>query len=127
MPHVHLIDDDESTRVLFRRVLQDAGWKVSESDNPRHAVEDITRESPDVVVLDINMPGHDGWAVLEQLRSISDVRVVMLSNSKSAPDKLRSLRTGADDYVPKQCDPDQLVVRLQAVIGRPPGDRSLII
>ena len=126
MPSAHLIEDDPVIRELVRRVLEDASWTVSESPDGRRAVEDVTAAAPDVVVLDINMPGPDGWTVLEQLRSVSDVRVLMLSQRTAMPDRLRSLRAGADDYVPKPFDPEQLVARMQALLDRPPGDRSLL-
>ena len=119
MSSAHLIDDDEATRRYLRRALERAGWTVTESADGRDAVADVTRVKPDVVLLDVTMPGPDGWTVLERLRSaVGDVRVVMLTGRAAHDDVIRARRAGADDFVAKPVEVDVLLGRLDDLLAR---------
>ena len=128
MLHAHLIDDDPAIRAMLSRVLEGAGWRVTQSESGHRAVEDIARETPDVVLLDVTMPGPDGWTVLERLRSAGrDERVVMLTSRSTHDDVIRSRQAGADDFIAKPVRPDVLLERLGTLLERPQGDRDLLL
>jgi DNA-binding response OmpR family regulator len=120
MATAHLIDDDAPTRAYLRRALERAGWTVTESADGRAAVADVGRERPDVVLLDVTMPGPDGWTVLERLRSaLGDVRVVMLTGRAAHDDVIRAQRAGADDFIAKPVQASLLLARLDDLLARP--------
>ena len=128
MPKAHVIDDDAVAREVLTRVLGDAGWTVTHSVDGRDAVADVTREAPDVVLLDVTMPGPDGWTVLTRLRSAVDgVKVVMLTGRTAHDDVVRARRAGADDFVAKWVEPAVLLGRLDAVLRRPQGGSDLLL
>jgi DNA-binding response OmpR family regulator len=128
MSSAHVIDDDAATRAYLRRALERAGWTVTESKDGRDAVADVGRERPDVVLLDVTMPGPDGFTVLERLRSaVGDVRVVMLTGRAAHDDVIRAQRAGADDFVAKPVDAVLLVRRLERLLARPRRDRGWLL
>jgi DNA-binding response OmpR family regulator len=128
MPRVHVIDDDAVTREVLTRVLADAGWEVSSSADGRAALADVAATRPDVVLLDVTMPGPDGWTVLGRLRdALPATKVVMLTGRTSHDDVVRARRAGAEDFVAKGVDPTLLLERLQAVLQRPPGRSDLLL
>jgi DNA-binding response OmpR family regulator len=128
MPRAHVIDDDPVLRGLLKRILGDAGWEVTTAEDGRDAVGEVTRTRPDVVLLDVTMPGPDGWTVLGRLRSAApDVHVVMLTGRTAHDDVVRARRAGADDFVAKPVDGDLLLERLTQLLRRPPGERDLLL
>jgi DNA-binding response OmpR family regulator len=128
MPRVHVIDDDPVVREVLSRVLGEAGWTVTTAEDGRDAVADVTREQPDVVLLDVTMPGPDGWTVLGRLRSAApSVRVVMLTGRTAHDDVVRARRAGADDFLAKPLDGDLLLERLTELLRRPAGERDLLL
>jgi len=128
MPRVHVIDDDAVTRTVLTRLLADAGWEVSCSEDGRAALADVAATEPDVVLLDVTMPGPDGWTVLGRLRdALPATKVVMLTGRTSHDDVVRARRAGADDFVAKGVEPAVLLERLQALLQRPPGRSDLLL
>ena len=101
MASVLIVDDDADIRGLLREVLERASHTVIEAGDGREGLRLFHAEQPDLVILDVSMPGFDGWQTLERIRELSDVPVVMLTARAQEMDKVRGLRAGADDYVTK--------------------------
>lgn len=120
-----LVVDDEERIVNFLRVkLKASGYDVLTAGNGVEAVEQAEAQEPDLVVLDLLMPRMDGFEALKQLRSFSSVPVIILSAKGADADKIKGLGLGADDYLPKPFNPDELVARIEAVRRRlAPSDR----
>src|SRR3954470_9618878 len=115
---VLVIDDDETIRAVLRRIVEMAGGSVTEAGTGEEGLPALYARRPDVVVLDIGLPGLDGWQVLERIRQLTDLPVVMLSAHDDELEKVRALRAGADDYVTKPFGPQELLARLQAHLRR---------
>jgi DNA-binding response OmpR family regulator len=120
---VLVVDDDADVRTLVRELLTRAGYAVSEAPDGRAALRVLYEERPDLVVLDVSMPGLDGWATLERIRELSDVPVVMLSALGAELEKVRALRGGADDYVTKPFGRQELLARVESVLRRAPSHK----
>jgi DNA-binding response OmpR family regulator len=115
---VLVVDDDEDIRALVRELLQRAGFEVVEEANGRAALRVFHSARPDLVVLDVAMPELSGWETLERIRDLSDVPVLMLTAKDAAADRVRGLRSGADDYVTKPFTRDELLARVEALLRR---------
>ena len=115
---VLVIDDDEVTRELVRGVLERAGHLVSEAGDGRAGLRELFAKTPDLVILDIEMPELDGWATLERIRDLSDVPVLMLTARTAELERVRGLHGGADDYVVKPFGHQELAARVQALLRR---------
>src|SRR3954451_20842063 len=118
---VLVIDDDETIRAVLRRTVEMAGGSVTEAGTGEEGLPALYARRPDVVILDIDLPGLDGWQVLERIRQLTDVPVVMLSAHDDELEKVRALRAGADDYVTKPFGAPELLARLQAQLRRARG------
>ncbi|HEX6425078.1 MAG TPA: response regulator transcription factor [Acidimicrobiales bacterium] len=118
-PHRVLVVDDEATiRDIVRRYLVAEGFEVDEAADGEQALARCAAAAPDVVVLDVLMPGLDGIEVLRRLRAGSDVYVILLTAKAEEVDKLVGLSVGADDYITKPFSPRELVARVRAVLRR---------
>src|SRR4051794_10388091 len=115
---VLVIDDDETIRAVLRRIGEMAGAIVTEAETGEEGLRALYAGRPDVVVLDIDLPGLDGWQVLERIRQLTDLPVVMLSSHDDELEKVRALQAGADDYVTKPFGAPELLARLQAQLRR---------
>jgi DNA-binding response OmpR family regulator len=113
-----LIDDDERLHELLTGYLSAHDFHVTSVYNGQAGLDAATREGFDVVCLDVMMPGIDGLEVLRQLRTRSDVPVVMLTARGDDTDRVVGLELGADDYLPKPFNPRELLARLRAVLRR---------
>jgi two-component system, OmpR family, KDP operon response regulator KdpE len=116
-----VVDDDAPILRLVRIKLQTEGYQVITGTNGQEAVDLVQSETPDLVVLDVMMPVMDGVAALRQIRQTSKVPVILLTARSSGPDKVRGLDLGADDYVTKPFDPDELAARVSAILRRSGG------
>ena len=110
-PRVLVVDDDEDIRRLVRTLLERTGASVRDAANGRDGLREFHGFRPDLVVLDVNMPELDGWAVLERIRDMSDVPVLMLTARGDELERVRGLQSGADDYVVKPFGKQELVAR----------------
>ncbi|MCG8595554.1 MAG: response regulator transcription factor [Kiloniellales bacterium] len=119
--HVLLIDDDIELTEMLINYLAGEGFKASAVHTGDAAVEAALSKRHSVVVLDIMMPGIDGLEVLRRIRQRSCVPIIMLSAKGNDMDRVVGLEMGADDYVPKPCNPRELVARLRAVLRRTVG------
>jgi len=115
---VLVIDDDPDIRALVRELLQRAGHLVSEAGDGREGLRSLHALRPDLVVLDVTMPGLDGWGTLERIRDVTEVPVLMLTALGRELDKVRGLKSGADDYMTKPFGRQELVARVQALLRR---------
>jgi two-component system, OmpR family, response regulator MprA len=120
MPRVLLVDDDRDLVALLARGFRFEGFDVCSALTGDDGLELASGGDCDVVVLDIGMPGIDGFALLRRLRLKSDVPVVMLTARDEVADKVAALGGGADDYVAKPFSFDELVARVRAVLRRRP-------
>src|SRR5947209_2680619 len=112
------VDDDPRLLRLVRVNLERAGFAVNTASNGAAALEQMAAEPPDAIVLDVTMPGIDGFALTQQVREISNVPIIMLTAMSEQSQKVRGLETGADDYLTKPFDPDELVARIRALLRR---------
>lgn len=120
---VLVADDDAPILRLVRTKLQADGYGVITAMNGKEAVELFERERPDIVVLDLMMPVMDGYDAMQQIRQSANVPVVILTARSAAPEKIRGLDLGADDYVTKPFNPDELSARISAVLRRVSGSQ----
>jgi DNA-binding response OmpR family regulator len=117
-PRVLLVEDDEDSRLLLRRVLERAGMQVVEASSGTQGLRELYGSHPDVVLLDIGLPEIDGWRTLERIRELTDVPVMMVTGKASELEKVRALRSGADDYVTKPFGLQEVVARVEALLRR---------
>src|ERR1700746_4102429 len=114
-----VVDDDEDIRGLVRALLERAGHEVSDAPDGRAGLRELYAGSPDLVILDVAMPGLDGWTTLERIREVSDVPVLMLTARDAEVERVRGLKSGADDYVVKPFGRQELVARVDVLLRRP--------
>lgn len=114
-----VVDDDDDIRGLVRTLLERAGYEVSDASDGREGLRELFAGSPDLVILDVAMPGLDGWATLERIREVSDVPVLMLTARDAELERVRGLKGGADDYVIKPFGRQELVARVDVLLRRP--------
>jgi len=115
---VLVIDDDEKLNTLLAEYLGRFGFTVRTAALPEIGLRLLRSESPDIVILDVMLPGMDGFAVCRRIRETSQVPIVMLTARGDVMDRVVGLELGADDYLPKPFEPRELLARLQAVLRR---------
>jgi DNA-binding response OmpR family regulator len=124
MASVLVVDDEADIRSLVRELLERAGHDVVEAGDGNEGLRAFFLARPDLVVLDVSMPGLDGWGTLERIRELSDVPVVMLTAQAQELAKVRGLRGGADDYITKPFGRQELLARVEANLRRPRSDTA---
>lgn len=117
-PHILVVDDDEEIRKLLGRYLQTQGLRVSLAASLKDLREKLHRGRPDLVVLDVMLPDGSGVDFCRDLRSASNIPVILLTALKEDVDRIIGLEIGADDYVGKPFNPRELVARIRAVLRR---------
>ncbi|KIY22817.1 response regulator transcription factor [Mesobacillus subterraneus] len=118
MEKILVVDDEFEMRQLIGLYLRQENYQVENAENGQEALEKVKRDDYDLIVLDIMMPLLDGWQTVEHIRKISDVPVIMLTAKGSVKDKVTGLSTGADDYVVKPFDAEELLARIKALLRR---------
>jgi two-component system alkaline phosphatase synthesis response regulator PhoP len=121
---VLIVDDDVKTVELVKLYLNRDGYKVLTAFDGPGALQVYRQSRPDLLVLDLMLPGMDGLEVCRTLRSESDVPIIMLTARTTDEDKLTGLGAGADDYVSKPFSPRELAARVRTVLRRLPGERG---
>ncbi|MBN2239999.1 MAG: response regulator transcription factor [Dehalococcoidales bacterium] len=121
---VLVVDDDEKTVELVKMYLSRDGYRVFTAYNGIDALDLARKNHPDLIVLDLMLPGLDGLEVCSTLRRESDVPIIMLTARSTDEDKLKGLEIGADDYVTKPFSPRELAARVRVVLRRMPGERG---
>ena len=117
-PHILLVDDDYRIRQLLQQFLVKHGYWCTEARDAVHATQLLEFFSFDLIILDNMMPGENGVSFAKRMRRKMDVPIVFLSAKGEVENRLDGLRAGADDYVPKPFDPDELLLRIQAILRR---------
>jgi DNA-binding response OmpR family regulator len=113
-----VVDDEAGIREMVGAYLRNEGFEVDEATDGESALERFRRTPPDLIVLDLRLPGIDGLDVLRQIRRSSSVYVIALTARSDEADKLVGLELGADDYITKPFSPRELVARVRAVLRR---------
>ena len=118
MTKILVVDDDRHIAELISLYLRKEGFDTMEAYNGREAVEIFPVYAPFLVLLDLMLPGMDGYQVCEEIRRVSSVPIIMLTAKGETFDKVRGLELGADDYIVKPFEPNELVARVKAVLRR---------
>ncbi|MFW2382109.1 MAG: response regulator [Acidimicrobiales bacterium] len=116
--HILTVEDDERIRQAVKLALEEEGWDVTEAGTGESAMDSFTESPPDVVLIDINLPGMDGFEVCRQLRRESDVPIIMVTARADTHDVVAGLEAGADDYMTKPFAPKELSARIRAMLRR---------
>lgn len=116
--HILIVEDDLASRSLLVSYFENAGYRVSETDNADHLGERIDQDSVDLVLLDISLPGKDGLTVTRELRANSSVGIILVTSKGDEIDRIVGLELGADDYVTKPFNPRELLVRAKNLLWR---------
>jgi DNA-binding response OmpR family regulator len=124
MAKVLIVEDDPHTRELVRVYLDREGHDVLTADNGNDGLRSAREEAPDIILLDLMLPGMDGRDVCQSLREESDVPIVMLTARVQEGDRLEGFDLGADDYITKPFSPREVVARIRAVLRRAARDRQ---
>ncbi|MGD8291110.1 MAG: response regulator transcription factor [Desulfobacterales bacterium] len=117
-PTILIIDDDEKLNRLLTDFLTDFGFITLTSTHPKDGLKKLKQKSPDLVILDVMLPGMDGFEVCKAIRQQSQVPIIMLTARGELMDKVVGLELGADDYMPKPFEPRELVARINSVLRR---------
>jgi DNA-binding response OmpR family regulator len=115
---VLLVDDDATLLNLLGQYLREESFEVFEAPDGPQGIKVAYRERPDLVLLDVMLPGMDGWETCARLREMSSVPIIMVTAKTTEADKLRGFRLGVDDYLTKPFSFAELVARIQAVLAR---------
>lgn len=118
--HILVVDDDNRIRDLVQRFLQRQGYRVTSTADAARARHLFTTFDFDLIVLDIMMPGEDGLSLLSWLRGRRQTPVILLTARGDSADRIEGLRRGADDYLPKPFEPEELSLRVAAILRRTP-------
>ena len=126
MPTVFIIDDDVELTSLLDEFLSDFKFTVIYKHNPLEALEYLKNNKVDLILLDIMMPEMDGFQVLRNIRESSNTPVMMLTAKGDVADKIVGLELGADDFLPKPFEPQELLARIQSILRRVLATNSLV-
>lgn len=119
MQTILVVEDEAPISLLLKVYLEKAGYRVQVAASGEEALLNFLETKPSLVVLDLMLPGIDGRAVLDEIRRQSSCPVIILTARGSVDDRLQGFKQGADDYIPKPFDPDEVVARVRAVLRRP--------
>ena len=118
---VLVVDDETAVRGFVTDLLDRAGYEVLEAASGEEGLRVLYAMRPDLVLLDVSMRGLDGWQTLERIRDLTDLPVLMLTGMAGELEKVRGLKSGADDYVTKPFGPQELLARVAALLRRAPA------
>jgi DNA-binding response OmpR family regulator len=124
---VLIIDDDERLNAVLAEYLAGFGFTVSAASHPDAGLRAIRADPPDLLILDVMLPGMDGLAVCRKVRETSRLPIIMLTARGDVTDRIVGLELGADDYLPKPFEPRELVARMQAVLRRGTEDVADVV
>jgi DNA-binding response OmpR family regulator len=113
-----IVEDDREFACLLRESLQDKGFQVLLADNGVDGLQSLQKHHPDLILLDVMMPGMDGWETCRSIRKMSNVPIILVTGRREEEDKIRGLQLGADDYVVKPFSIAELVARMETVLRR---------
>ena len=125
-PTILVVDDEQSISEVVSLYLTRSGYEVKVVHDGKAALQALTQYKPDLVVLDLMLPGIDGWEITRRLRAEGNTPIIMLTARKEEADRILGLEMGADDYVVKPFSPQELVSRVRAVLRRAQGQAAPI-
>jgi DNA-binding response OmpR family regulator len=117
-PRILLVEDEPSISEIAELYLRRAGYQVQALKDGHSAIQSLQHELPDLLVLDLMLPGMDGWSITRWLRDRSEVPIIILTARREEADRIAGLEMGADDYIVKPFSPQELVSRVRAVMRR---------
>ena len=118
MKHIFVIDDEKNIRDLIKKYLEKEGYTVTLFSGEQNLLSEIERIHPDLLVLDINLPGRDGLELCREIRKSNDAPIVFVSARDEELDRILGLELGGDDYITKPFSPRELVVRVKNILKR---------
>ncbi|CAM5619214.1 response regulator transcription factor [Streptomyces xanthochromogenes] len=118
MTRILVVEDDTDVALALRILFTRAGYEVVPAADGREALRRLFADGPDLMVLDVGLPELDGWQVLERTRDMTDLPVLLLTARGDEGDRVRGLRAGADDYLPKPFGNEELLARVEALLRR---------
>jgi len=118
VPHIAVVDDHRDIRDLVGKYLSQHGFRISLADNAGALRRILQRGAPDLVILDVMMPGEDGLSLCRHIRSTTDIPIIFLTAMTEETDRIIGLELGADDYLTKPFNPRELLARIKAVLRR---------
>jgi DNA-binding response OmpR family regulator len=124
MPHILLVDDDPALLRLTTVFLNQAGYEVSSAVDGIKAISMVKQNTPDLILLDVMMPNIDGFEICQRIREITDVPIMFLSARSQVNDKVTGLKIGADDYLSKPYELQELLARIEALLRRSQSDKG---
>lgn len=117
--HILVVDDDPELRELLGQYLSEQGYAVNGVENGIELDQFLAENAPDLIILDLMLPGEDGLSIAKRLRGSHKIPIIMLSARGEEVDRIVGLEVGADDYLPKPFNPRELLARIRAVLRRP--------
>lgn len=115
---IFVVDDERNIRDLIKKYLEKEGWRVTMFEDGQNVVSELRRLKPDLMVLDIMMPGIDGLELCREIRKISEIPIIFVSARDEEFDRILGLELGGDDYLAKPFSPRELVVRIKNIFRR---------
>ena len=113
-----VVEDDPEFRSLTQTWLQSAGYEVITAEHGQEGLRRVFSSRPNLVLLDVNMPKLDGWEVCKRIREMSEIPVMMMTVNNQIDDRLRGFNNGADDYIAKPVDFQELLARVKSILRR---------
>ena len=120
-PHILVVDDDNRLRRLLKKFLLETGYMVAVASNAKEARRQMSAFQFDLLVVDVMMPGEDGLSLTRGIREKNTVPILMLTAMGDAPDRIRGLELGVDDYMAKPFEPKELALRISSILRRSPA------
>ncbi|MBL7165549.1 MAG: response regulator transcription factor [Dehalococcoidales bacterium] len=117
-PLVLVVDDDVRMLRMMRRILELENYRIATAENAEAALDAFDRETPDLVLLDVMMPGMDGYTACQRIREFSQIPIIMVTARSIDEEKVRGLDAGADDYITKPFSASELTARVRALLRR---------
>ena len=125
--HILIIDDDLKLTALITKFLENHSFGVSSFDNPKNALKALNKKNTfELIILDITLPEMDGFQVLREIRKNSTIPIIMLTARGEVSDRIVGLELGADDYMPKPFEPEELIARIQSILRRSKSPETMI-
>ncbi|MFN8566841.1 MAG: response regulator transcription factor [Kouleothrix sp.] len=127
MVHILIVDDDWMLVKLTAFLIEDAGYRVTKVFDGRSAMQAITHDMPDLILLDIRLPALSGFDLCREIRHVSNIPIIFVSASNELADRVKALEIGGDDYIVKPFEPAELLARIEAVLRRYDGFRQRML
>ena len=125
--HILIVDDDLELTNLITRFLENHDYRVSSFDRPKSALSALNKKHTfELIILDITLPEMDGFQVLRAIRKESTIPVIMLTERGEVSDRIVGLELGADDYMPKPFEPEELIARIQSIMRRTKAPETMV-